>query len=83
MVHEGWGGPREFLEKIIELPKHLPHLTARELYRFTEMVLQKFSPTVEGRAIADITPLLPSNPRKLKLFLIYVASLHGVLSRLE
>lgn len=81
MVHEGWGGPREFLEKIIELPKQLPHLTAREVAQFTNIVLQQFGPTVDIRAMADITPLLPSNPRKLKLLLRYIASLHGLLSR--
>lgn len=81
MVHEGWGEPREFLEKIIELPKHLPHLTDQDLHRFTDIVVQKFSPTINEKAIADIAPLLPRNPRKLKLFFRYVASLHGVFSR--
>src|SRR5712692_1786296 len=81
MVHEGWGGPREFLEKIVELPKYLPRPTAEERHRFTSALLQTLGSSMDAAAIMDLAPLLSDNPRKLKLFLRYVASLKGLLSR--
>jgi hypothetical protein len=81
MVHEGWGESRQFLEKIIELPMYLPDLTGRQVESYANKIIVSLGSKLDQNVIKDLTPLLPSNPRRLKLLLRFIASLHGLLSR--
>jgi hypothetical protein len=80
-VHRGWGEPRQFLEKIIELPKYVPAPTPQERNEYAKALIHSFETKISKKAIEDIAPFLNTNPRKLKLYLRYIASLYGVLSR--
>ncbi|MEY2549609.1 MAG: hypothetical protein QOD64_2191 [Verrucomicrobiota bacterium] len=81
--HGGWGNAAEFLEKIVEFPRYLPAPTDRDI----EIFLQKSTAILAGAIDADvlraISPLLPRNPRKLKLYLRLMASLRGLVARFD
>jgi hypothetical protein len=81
MVHEGWGEPRKFLEKIIELPKYLPEPTPQDRQRYAKALIESLGSKIDQTVLEDLAPFLPHNPRKLKLLLRYIASLHSVLNR--
>jgi hypothetical protein len=81
MVHKGWGEHHKFLEKIIELPKYLPEPTPQERQRYANALIQSLGSNIDQDVLEDLAPLLPQNPRKLKLLLRYIASLHGVFNR--
>ena len=80
-VHQGWGEPGQFLEKIIELPKYVPPPTPHERSTYAKELIKTFESKVDLAALQDIAPFLNENPRKLKLYLRYIASLYGVFSR--
>ena len=80
-VHQGWGEPRQFLEKIIELPKYVPAPSSQERNEYAKALINSFKAKISKKAIEDIAPFLNTNPRKLKLYLRYIASLYGVFSR--
>jgi hypothetical protein len=81
MVHEGWGEPRQFLEKIIELPMHLPDLTEQQMESYANKIITSLGKSIDADVIKDLVPLLPQNPRRLKLLLRFIGSLHGLFSR--
>ncbi len=83
MVHKAWGEPRQFLEKIIELPMYIPELTSQHVELYAEALINSLGTSIDQEVIKDLIPLLPKNPRRLKLFLRYLASLHGLLSRFD
>jgi hypothetical protein len=80
-VHQGWGEPRQFLEKIIELPKYVPAPSPQERNEYAKALINSFGAKISKEAVEDIAPFLSTNPRKLKLYLRYIASLYGVFSR--
>lgn len=80
-VHQGWGEPRQFLEKIIELPKYIPVPSPQERNEYAKALIRSFETKISKKAIEDIAPFLNTNPRKLKLYLRYIASLYGIFSR--
>lgn len=80
-VHRGWGEPRQFLEKIIELPKYVPAPSPQERNEYAKALIHSFETKISKNAIEDIAPFLNTNPRKLKLYLRYIASLYGIFSR--
>lgn len=80
-VHNSWGDPRRFLEKIIELPCYLPPLSETNRKKFLDQLIAEGSESVHAKALRDIASQLPSNPRRLKLFVRYVMSLAGVACR--
>jgi hypothetical protein len=82
-VHQGWGEPRQFLEKIIELPKYIPAPSPQKRNEYAKALINSFESKISKEAIEDIAPFLNTNPRKLKLYLRYIASLYGVFSRFD
>jgi len=81
-VNEAWGEPRQFLEKIVELPCHLPKPSPqqRAIY-LKEMLSRSGVPRAEVSVLQSISSLLPENPRRLKLFIRYISSLQSLLAR--
>jgi len=82
-VHQGWGEPRQFLEKVIELPKYIPAPSPQERNEYAKALINSFESKISKEAIEDIAPSLNTNPRRLKLYLRYIASLYGVFSRFD
>lgn len=80
-THAGWGGPREFLEKIVELPRYLPALTDADVKTFLEGQLARLPELPDTDALRDLIGILPRNPRKLKLMLRHLASIRPLLAR--
>jgi hypothetical protein len=80
-VHQGWGAPGQFLEKIIELPKYVPAPSPHERSTYANELIKSFETKIDRAALQDLSPFLNENPRKLKLYLRYIASLYGVFSR--
>jgi len=79
----GFGGeqPHRFLEKIVELPIHLPPIDDKAISRYIESGIDAIRAAVDIDALRDIVPFMPRNPRRIKLFLRFLASLHGELKR--
>lgn len=83
MVHHGWGTAGDFLEKIVEYSRYLPVSTDDEIEFFICKSIVALNGAVDAGALRQLIPLLPRNPRKLKLYLRFMASLQGVLRRFE
>lgn len=83
MVHRGWGGASNFLEKIIEYPRYLPPPTDHDLDYFIEKSVAALGDALNAAILRGLAPVLPRNPRKLKLYLRLLASLHGLLARFD
>lgn len=83
MVHHGWGTAGDFLEKIVEYPRYLPVATNDEIEFFIHKSIDALNDAVDAAAVRQLIPLLPRNPRKLKLYLRFMASLYGVLRRFD
>jgi len=82
--HAGWGSATEFLEKIVEFPRYLPRPSDRDIELFIQKATAVLgSAAIDMDALRAIMPLLPRNPRKLKLFLRTMTSLAGILGRFE
>lgn len=80
-MHASWGSPGDFLEKIIEIPRYLPLLSDDDVRRYTDALIKSVDSAVDTVAVEDIQPLLPHNPRRLKLFMRYVATLAMLVGR--
>jgi hypothetical protein len=64
-----WGDSGEkFLEKIIDFPIALPSPTTSQILALAQHQFASLAPFVSREVIEDIAPLLPSNPRRVKLF---------------
>jgi hypothetical protein len=83
MIHHGWGTAGDFLEKIVEYPRYLPVATNDEVEFFIHQSISALNDAVDAAAVRQLIPLLPRNPRKLKLYLRFMASLYGVLRRFD
>jgi len=82
-VHEAWGEPHQFLEKIIELPMYIPDPSDSEIQKYAEALFQSAEINIGQQTITEVMPFLHKNPRKLKLFVRYLASLRGLFSRFD
>lgn len=80
-VNEDWGDGQEFLEKIVELPFHLPEPLCDDVVRYADMTAQTFALPKELQDYSWIRDILPRNPRKLKLLIRYLASMAEVFER--
>ncbi len=68
-VHSGWGKTDEFMEKIIDFPFWLPQVQDHDIRRLLDQELKASPISLDRHALAEVTHLLPINPRKLKRFL--------------
>lgn len=80
-IHAGWGEPRQFLEKIVELAWHLPQIPEIARGRYIERLAAAAGAAIDTLVMHDIVSHLPANPRRIKLFIRYIASLSGHLRR--
>jgi hypothetical protein len=78
-----WGDATAFLEKIIELPRQLPPASNDELRGFVDRQLEKIGASDHKSRLAELRHVLPPNPRRLKLFLRYIASVQPTLDRFD
>lgn len=76
-----WGEPRQFLEKIVELPQYLPKVSHDTWLAYGAKLIENARAAINVAALADIASYLPTNPRRLKLFIRYLASLSGHVAR--
>ena len=83
LAKTGFGGerPSAFLDKIIELPMQLPRITDRAIHDFIDAIIESLPATIDRIALRSLVPLLPSNPRRIKLFVRYLASASAVWGR--
>lgn len=82
-IHKGWARVESFLEKIVEWASYLPVPTAENLTRFAKEQTEALGSALDANAIASLGEVLPKNPRKLKIFLRFLSSLHSVLVRFD
>jgi len=80
-VHSAWGEPRQFLEKIVELPRYLPKATERGRRQYIDELLKVTGTMLSTEVLQALATYLPQNPRRIKLFIRYLASLSGTLER--
>lgn len=79
-----WGDATKFLEKIVELPRLLPPLTAADLDRFIGAQIENLGiKTKLGEALRELHTILPANPRQVKAFLRYMASIQRLAFRFD
>jgi KAP family P-loop domain. len=79
--YTAWGRGEEFLEKIIDFPLSLPVPSDQQLRHFLSTQIDRECPFVSRLALEDLFHLLPKNPRKLKLFVRHLWTLHNQISR--
>ncbi|HEX8322137.1 KAP family P-loop NTPase fold protein [Longimicrobium sp.] len=82
-IHAGWGEPRQFLEKIVELPRFLPKPSQQSVQRYVRDLLTIAGPKIDPAAVLDVASYLPSNPRRIKLFIRYLASISSLVDRFD
>lgn len=75
--------PHRFLEKIIEYPSYLPELKLETLKEFTDRHSGALGNKINNDVLATVLPMLSKNPRQIKLFLRYLASLDTQLRRFD
>ena len=80
IVHEAWGEPKQFLEKIVEVPCYLPPIDGSARKNFVAHLISE-SKGIHSDALQDISMYLPANPRKVKLFLRYIISMTAITRR--
>lgn len=80
-VHAAWGEPRQFLEKIVELPRYLPRTREEDRKRYINELIRVAGAKIETDALHGLITYLPENPRRIKLFIRYIASFGNLLER--
>lgn len=80
-VHGGWGSVETFLEKIIEFPTYLPSPSAEARTRLARSQIELSGGSFDHEVLSSLTPVLPENPRRLKLFVRQMGALGGLTSR--
>lgn len=83
MIHHGWGTAGDFLEKIVEYPCYLPDPTDDDVEFFIRRSVETLDHAVDLAVIRQLVQILPRNPRKLKLYLRFMASLQRLLERFD
>ena len=83
LTRAGFGGehPGRFLDRIVELPVHLPAPDGQAVDRFIDREIASLGEAVRVDVLRDLAPLLSPNPRKVKSFLRYLSSLQTELRR--
>jgi hypothetical protein len=79
--YTAWGRGEEFLEKIIDFPLSLPVPSDQQLRNFLFTQIDRECSFVSRPRLEDLFPLLPKNPRKLKLFVRHLWTLRKQISR--
>jgi hypothetical protein len=79
----GLEDPERFLEKIIEYPAYLPAIPREALERYARTRVEQIDGLRRPDVLQELAPLLPQNPRRLKLFLRSVAALRRTLDRFD
>jgi hypothetical protein len=79
----GLEDPERFLEKIIEYPAYLPAISGEALETYARQRIGKIEGLRRPDVLQELAPLLPQNPRRLKLFLRTVAALRRTLERFD
>lgn len=69
-----WQNPESFLDKIIDFPFDLPAPTSLQVERLARDQFAKLCPFVPNSVLDTIIPLIPANPRRLKLLGRVIAS---------
>lgn len=82
-VHPGWGSTPEFMEKIIDYPFWISTVGADHKLALANTQLNIGSHRIPESIVVDISAMLPSNPRQLKLFFRKLWRLKTVLDRHE
>ena len=82
-IHPGWDDSLKFLEKIVEYPVWLPVPTESDIQHFIRQNIQVLADVLNADVLDRLSPLLPRNPRQIKLFLRFLASLQGQLRRFQ
>lgn len=73
--HRAWGRSGEnFLDKVIDFPFELPEPTQEQVGALAMDQFAKLCPFVPVEALARMVPLLPPNPRRLKLLVRMLSS---------
>ena len=74
----GFGIPesKEFLEKIIKWPFHLPEPSSLEWHELLDSAISSLDKNVKIDALQAVFEYLPKNPRRLKHYLRYISGLH-------
>ena len=80
--NDAWGG-ENFLEKVIDFQITLPAPTAIQIEKLAAHQFERLCPFVPKSALKNVTELLPSNPRKLKLLARSVHSIKDEVARHE
>jgi hypothetical protein len=74
--HQAWGRPGDrFLDKVIDFPFELPQPTQEQVQALVTDLHAKLCPFVPIDALLRLLPLLPHNPRRLKLLLRMLSSM--------
>jgi hypothetical protein len=79
--HKGWGDGEEFLEKIIDFPRRLPDPTSKDLWRLASTDLRRYCGFLALEFVERDFKLLPSNPRRLRMFIRHLWSLETQVAR--
>ena len=82
-VHQGWAEAGRFLEKIVEVPTFVPQPREADFGRALDGFLARVGTSVRPDPVRAIAPVLPRNPRRLKLLLRYLASLRDATDRFD
>lgn len=69
-----WQSAESFLDKIIDFPFDLPAPTRLQVERLARDQFSKLCPFVPAAALDTVIPLIPANPRRLKLLGRIIAS---------
>lgn len=77
--HEGFG--IEFLEKVIDFPKWLPEPSRDDLWKVAARDLQTYCSFLDADIVRRVFHLLPSNPRRLRMFIRQLWSLAAQVER--
>jgi hypothetical protein len=82
-VHSGWGKTPAFLDKIIDYSFWLPSVEQEDVKRLANSQLRTVPISIPKEISMEAADLLPTNPRKLKLFFRKLYRLKTVLARHE
>lgn len=77
--HEGFGV--EFLEKVIDFPKWLPEPSRDDLWKVAVRDLHTYCSFLDADIVRRVFHLLPSNPRRLRMFIRQLWSLAAQVER--
>ncbi len=77
--HPGFSA--DFLEKIVDFPRHLPKPTPEAILGLARFESERLKISPKLNELGDLLPLLPSNPRQLKAYVRHLWSLDAEFRR--